>query len=116
KRVRETFHPHAVFDAAWLQAVGSKHILTRMLNNLKGLFVQRQDIRRVQQIVDKILILEPRAGNEIREMGLLSLRLGAYRQAATYLERYLLAHADAADADMVRGYLRFALDQVERLN
>ncbi len=114
--VRETFHPHAEFDAAWLEAVGAKYILIRMLNNLKGWFAQRQNLRRVQQIVDKLLILEPRARNEIREMALLSLRLGAYRQAAIYLEQYLLAHPDAADAEELRGYLRFTLDQVERLN
>ncbi|MBI4671391.1 MAG: transglutaminase family protein [Chloroflexi bacterium] len=115
-RVRETFHPHAEFEAAWLEPVGAKYILIRMLNNLKALFVQRQEIRRAHQVVDKLLILDPRAGNEIRDMGVLSLQLGAYQQAAIYFERYLLSHADAADAETVHEYLLVALEQIERLN
>jgi hypothetical protein len=32
------------------------------------------------------------------------------------LEQYLLSHADAPDAQLMRVYLRRALEQVERLN
>ncbi|HZQ10045.1 MAG TPA: tetratricopeptide repeat protein [Anaerolineae bacterium] len=115
-RVRDTFHPHAEFQAEWLTAVSAKYILSRMLNNLKAIFLQNNQIERAWQVVDKLLLLDPRAATEIRDMGLLSLRLGAYRQAAISLEEYLLSHADAPDADQVRLYLRAALAHVERLN
>ncbi len=115
-RVRETALPQATFDPDWLDAVGGKYILYRMLNNLKAVFIQRGQIRRAQQAVDKLLLLDPRAGAEIRDMGLLSLRLGEHRQAVIYLEQYLLAHPDAFDADDLRALLQSALAQVERLN
>ncbi|MDL1895881.1 tetratricopeptide repeat protein [Anaerolineae bacterium CFX7] len=115
-RVRETALPHATFEPDWLDAVGGKYILYRMLNNLKTLFIQRGQIRRAQQAVDKMLLLDPRASAEIRDMGLLSLRLGEQRQAAIYLEQYLLAHPDAFDAGEVRALLQRALEHVERLN
>lgn len=115
-RVRETFHPHAAFEPDWLDAVGAKYILFRMLNNLKTIFMRRGEIRRAWQATDKMLLLDPRATNEIRELGILSLRLGAFRQAAIYLEQYLLSHPDAPDAGEIRALLQSALEQVERLN
>lgn len=115
-RVRETFHPHARFDVEWLRPVGPRYILTRMLNNLKAIFVRTGNVEGAWRVVDKLLILDPRAGDEIRDHGLLSFQLGAYRQAAVRLEQYLLSHADAADVSQVQLYLRMALAEVERLN
>lgn len=115
-RVRETVHPAAPFQPSWLNAVGTKYILGRMLQNLKSVFVRTQELERAWRVVDKLLLLNPRAGEEIRDLGLLSLKLGAYRQAAISLEQYLLAHGDAADAPLMRVYLKRALEQVERLN
>lgn len=114
--VRETVHPAAPFQSAWLSAVGPKYILGRMLQNLKAVFVRSEELERAWKVVDKLLLLNPRAGDEIRDLGLLSLKLGAYRQAAISLEQYLLAHGDAADAPLMRVYLKRALEQVERLN
>lgn len=114
-RVRE-IQPLAPFHASWLDAVGTKYILTRMLQNLKAVFVRTEELERAWRVVDKYLLLDPRAGDEIRDFGLLSLQLGAFRQAAISLEQYLLSHPDAPDTDLMRIYLRRALEQVERLN
>lgn len=115
KRVRE-IQPLAQFQANWLHPVGTKYILMRMMQNLKAVFVRSEQLERAWQVVDKLLLLAPRAGDEIRDFGLLSLRLGAFRQAAISLEQYLLSHPDATDGDLMRVYLRRALEQVERLN
>lgn len=115
-KVRETFDPQARFQPEWLKAVGAKYILTRMLYNLKAAFLYRDNYARAWQVVDKLLILDPRSADNIRDMGLISLRIGAYRQAATFLEEYLLSHADAPDATEMHLYLRTALRYIERLN
>ncbi|MGB8647123.1 MAG: transglutaminase-like domain-containing protein [Anaerolineae bacterium] len=115
-RVRDTFHSQAHFDPEWLTTVDARYILARVLYNLKALFVPNRDFKRAWQVVDKLLLLEPRSSENIREMGLLSIQVGAYRQAVSYLEEYLLSHPDAPDADQLRGYLRTALTIVEKLN
>ncbi len=115
-RVRETVNPLAPFHASWLEAVSAKYILIRLLHNLKAVYVRAEELERAWRVVDKLLLLDPRAGDEIRDFGLLSLRLGAFRQAAISLEQYLLSHADASDAAQMGVYLRRALEQVERLN
>lgn len=116
QRVREIANPVLPFQNEWLDAVGPKYILNRMLQNLKAVFVRTEQFERAWQVVDKLLLLDPRAADEIRDFGLLSLQLKAYRQAAMSFEQYLLAHANAPDADLMRVYLRRALEQVERLN
>ena len=115
-RVRETFHSHAEFQGEWLEPVGPKYILFRILSNLKGIFLQTRQPERAWQVVDKLLLLNPRATDELRDFGLLSLQIGAYRQAAIALEQYLMAHPDAPDAPQTRIYLRRALKAIERLN
>lgn len=115
-RVRDTFHDRATFQPEWLESVDGKYILIRLLNNLKAIFVQTQELKRAWQVVDKLLILDPRSLENIRDMGLLSIHVKAFRKAAVYLEEYLLSHGDAADADRLRIYLRTALAAIERLN
>lgn len=115
-RVRASSNPILPFQSDWLEAVSTKYILFRMLQNLKQIFVRAEELQRAWQVVDKILLLDPRAGDEIRDFGLLSLRLGAYQQSAISLEQYLLSHPDAPDGDLMRVYLRRALEEVERLN
>lgn len=115
-RVRDTFDSEARFDLAWLGSVDSRYILTRMLNNLKAGFVEKSNLARALKVVDKLLILNPRSGEDIRDMGLLSFQLGAFRTAANYLEQYILSHPDAEDANQVRIYLKTALMMVEKTN
>ncbi len=116
ERVRDTFHPQARFDPEWLETVDAKYILIRLLNNLKMIFVHVENFPRAWQAVDKLLLLDPSSPDNIRDMGLLSIQVGAYRKAAAFLEEYLLSHADSNEAERLRVYLRTALHAVERLN
>lgn len=116
ERVRDTYSAQANFQPDWLASVDARYILTRMLNNLKAIFLHTENLERAWKVVDKLLLLDPRSAEDIRDMGLISLRLGAYRRAAIYLEEYLLAHAEAADAGQIHIFLRTALSHVERLN
>ena len=115
-RVLDTFHAQAEFQPEWITTVDARYILIRLLNNLKAIFVQTQNLTRAWQAVDKLLILDPRSPENIHDMGLLSIHVKAFRKAAIYLEEYLLSHGDAADALQLRIYLRTALAAVERLN
>ncbi len=87
-----------------------------MLYNLKAHFVSTQNYKQAWRVVDKLLILEPRSSENIRDMGLLSIQVGAYRQAVTHLEEYLLSHPDAPDKDQLQIYMRTALMIIEKQN
>ena len=93
------------FDPRWLQAVTPHQILSRMLHNLKRIYVEQNDDVRAFWIIDRLLVLAPDATDEIRDRGLVSARLGLKPAAARDLAHYLEAHPTAADAGEVRTLL-----------
>jgi len=93
------------FDPRYLQAVTPHQILSRMLHNLKRIYVEQNDDVRAFWIIDRLLVLSPDATDEIRDRGLVSARLGLKPAAARDLARYLEAHPTAADAGEVRDLL-----------
>jgi regulator of sirC expression with transglutaminase-like and TPR domain len=76
-------------------------ILARMLRNLKHTYLASGDFLRALNAIDRILLLTPRDAGEVRDRGLLRLRLGLHHAALEDLERYkTLAPAATDQADM----------------
>ena len=94
------------FDPALLDPVDSRHILTRLLHNLKRIYVERGDDVRTLWVVDRLLQITPGDLEERRDRGLVSARLGGTAAAARDLEAYVQAHPRASDADDVRELIR----------
>jgi regulator of sirC expression with transglutaminase-like and TPR domain len=94
------------FDPALLDPVDSRHILTRLLHNLKRIYVERGDDVRTLWVVDRLLQITPGDLEERRDRGLVSARLGGTAAAARDLEAYVQAHPRASDADDVRELIK----------
>jgi regulator of sirC expression with transglutaminase-like and TPR domain len=94
------------FDPALLDPVDSRHILTRLLHNLKRIYVERGDDVRTLWVVDRLLQITPGDLEERRDRGLVSARLGGTAAAAQDLEAYVQAHPRASDADDVRELIK----------
>lgn len=100
----------------FLQAVGKKQILARMLANLKMIYMQRGELEKALDIIEMILLVEPQNSLEMRDRGLLSGRLGAYAQSIADLELYLRLAPDAEDADEMRENLKMLRQMLARMN
>ncbi|HLJ80196.1 MAG TPA: transglutaminase-like domain-containing protein [Ktedonobacterales bacterium] len=78
-------------DPRWFEAVGTRAILTRMLNNLKLVYLQRGETTPALAVVDRLIALRPDLAQELRDRGLLRLALGepllAAADLATYADR-----------------------------
>jgi regulator of sirC expression with transglutaminase-like and TPR domain len=77
-------------------------MLVRLLNNLKGIWMNVRDDERALAAVERLLLLRPDAPEEHRTGGLLLARLGRPEEAVEHLESYLEARPDARDADRMR--------------
>ena len=99
-RGKLTFEPH------FLSAVGTRQILARMLTNLKLIYFNKQAYGKALAVVDRLLILDPRAAPEIRDRGLLCCQLNCYPEAMVNLEQYLKLAPAAEDAEVIRDHLR----------
>jgi regulator of sirC expression with transglutaminase-like and TPR domain len=91
-----------------LRPVTTRAIVSRMLANLKGVYLARRDWARGLRTIDRALILTPGAPDELRDRGTVHSRLGNSLAAIRDWEAYLAALPEAADADQVRRALRQA--------
>ncbi len=92
----------------YLSAVPARHIVQRMLNNLKLVYANRQDLKRCLRAVEQLVILNPDDAEQVRDRGLLRLRLRDGDGALTDLERFLELAPDSGSAATVR-------EQIERI-
>jgi regulator of sirC expression with transglutaminase-like and TPR domain len=94
------------FDPGFLDPVDSRHILSRLLHNLKRIYVEKADDVRALWVVDRLLLLAPGDLEERRDRGLVSARLGGTAAAVRDLQAYVQGNPGASDADDVRALLR----------
>jgi regulator of sirC expression with transglutaminase-like and TPR domain len=75
-------------EPQFLQPVGARAILYRMLNNLKRIYVQAGDLHRALEIVEQMVIVQPNSLRDVRDRGVLRGRLGYYAEALADLRLY----------------------------
>ncbi len=103
------------FQPAMLDAVDARHILTRMLTNLKNAYVQAQRFDQAVAVVERLLDLSPDEPDHLRDLGLLYYQLDHYGPALHALQRYM-AIAGAAPDDAIQEVITQLQIQIARLN
>lgn len=88
--------------AAYLRAAHPREILTRMLRNLKAIFVDGHQWQRVLDVQERLVILLPDEITERRDRGLAYANLAEPQAALDDIEAYLALRPDAEDADTMR--------------
>jgi regulator of sirC expression with transglutaminase-like and TPR domain len=89
------------FDPRLLRPAGPRQILQRILNNLRGIYLQRGDLERTVAVLDRLLLVDPDDPAPLRDRGLLHVRWGDPEQGIGDLESYLAADADIEDGEEV---------------
>jgi regulator of sirC expression with transglutaminase-like and TPR domain len=91
-----TLHPE------FLLIVTRRQMLTRMLNNLRAIYLSRRDFRRAVQVVDLILVIYPRSPQDVKQRAALRYNLDDYKGALNDFEEYVKMAPDASDAEEIR--------------
>jgi regulator of sirC expression with transglutaminase-like and TPR domain len=102
ERLDAIYSGQLTFQPEFLQTVSRRQMLTRMLNNLRGIYISSRNLRKAAQAVDLILALHPRSAEDMKQRGLLRLATGQLRIAADDLENYIRMSPEASDADEMR--------------
>jgi regulator of sirC expression with transglutaminase-like and TPR domain len=105
ERLAQIYGRPVQLQPRFTEAVSSRQLLTRMLTNLKFIYLNRKDLSRALAAVERILLLFPDAPMELRDRGLLYYQLGYLSKASQDLEIYLAMLPNAADADAIRRLL-----------
>ncbi len=93
------------FDSRLLRPSSPRQILVRMLNNLRGIYLNQSEPLRVIGVLDRVLLLDPDDVGARRDRGLLSLRWADPQRGIEDLERYLALEPEAPDTEAVEELL-----------
>jgi regulator of sirC expression with transglutaminase-like and TPR domain len=104
------------FDPSFLTPLNSRQILSRMLRNLKAIYTAQGDFKSAVGTVEKLILLNPKMIEEIRDLGVLHYYAGHKLKAVGCLEKYLELAPDAEDIEIVRHNLRVIIEKVARWN
>ena len=91
-------------------------IITRMLANLKSIYVQLEDWTKALQIIERLLLLGGAAPTHLRDRGTVLMKLGDFQSGAADWERYLTRYPQARDAVKLRGQLKRIRQALASLN
>ena len=104
-RVAQIHGQDLPWQESYLDAVSDLHILARVLNNLKVIYVRKGAHELALGAVDRLILLKPDIPSEIRDRGLLRAQLGQLRRALEDLTTYLEACPEAPDAPAMRRHV-----------
>ena len=92
-------HDDGPFDPALLRPCSRRHMLARMLNNLKRTYVEQRSFGHARRVTNLLLTVDPLLLSELRDRGLLSYHLDDWPAALRDLEDYLRLRGWKDDAD-----------------
>jgi regulator of sirC expression with transglutaminase-like and TPR domain len=91
---------------------GRRSILTRILRNLKQTHMTHGDIGRALASVERLIMLDGSDPGELRDRGLLRLRVGRLPAALEDLERYVRQNPAASDIATIKTIAKKAVEML----
>lgn len=89
-------------DPAMLDPVDRRHIVVRMLNNLRRIYFERQQPDKALQILDLLIAAAPDSADEHKQRAVALLQLQRMREAVAAFRRYLdLSPPETPDRERV---------------
>ncbi len=99
-----------------LKSAGHRHILVRVLRNLKGIYAQASDWARALGALDRILMLDPRSLDELAERGEIYERLECFKAALDDFQSFLSLAPEHPAAEVARDAVLRLVRQVALIN
>ena len=101
QRLQDIAQGTVPWDPQYLTPIGNREFIARMLRNLKAIYLNQRDYTRALRLLDRLVIIQPEAKQEIRDRGVVHYRLRHLQEALDDLQSYLAATAPAEDTASV---------------
>jgi len=102
QKLNDIYSGQLAMQPEFLLPVTRRQMLTRMLNNLRSIYLSQRDFRHALQVVDLILVIYPRSPEDMKQRAVLRYNLNDYRGALSDFEEYVKMSPDASDVDEIR--------------
>ncbi len=102
QRLDQLYNGCVNFQEDYLSAVTKRQIITRMLTNLKGIYLRQQAFDKALDILEMLVCVDPWAPQDRKDRGMLYYRRREFGKAIKDLEEYLRLAPDAQDSKQIR--------------
>jgi regulator of sirC expression with transglutaminase-like and TPR domain len=102
QRMQAIYSGEMRFKPEYLLPVSRRQILTRMLNNLRHIYMSVRQFRKTLMIVDLVLAIYPRSPEDVKQRAMLRFSTGQLAGALSDLDQYLKMNPEASDAEEIR--------------
>ncbi len=106
RAIRQLSRGRLKYQPRMLELVSNRAILTRLMTNLKMIYMNALDYAHAVQILDRMLIANPGQARLLRERGVAYYRLGRRAMARRDLQRYLTVGKNPDDSDQILKLLK----------
>jgi len=103
-------------DPSLLAPVSHRQILSRMANNLRGIYFSQRSYVKAVQLLNLLIEAAPESADEHKQRGLVFLQTKHLRQSIADLQRYLVLAPDAADRAQIEEQIRTVARWMATLN
>lgn len=102
KKLNLIYSGQLVLQPEFLMPVTRRQMLTRLLNNLKTIYLSQRNFRMALQIVDLVLVIYPRSPEDVKQRAVLRYNLDDLSGALKDFEDYVKMSPDASDTEEIR--------------
>ena len=102
---RQLGRPVAIDDASF-EPCSLSQVVSRMLRNLKALYLQTHEYSAAVPVLRRLVALNPLESEEKRDLGLLLLRIDRPAEAVSPLQSYLEARPNSPDFEDIKALVR----------
>jgi regulator of sirC expression with transglutaminase-like and TPR domain len=102
EKLKDIYSGQVALQPEFLLPVTRRQMLTRMLNNLRSIYLSQRDFRRAVQVVDLILVIYPRSPEDVKQRAVLRYNLDDFRGALSDFDEYVKMSPDASDAEEIK--------------
>jgi regulator of sirC expression with transglutaminase-like and TPR domain len=106
RRMKQLLGDAVPFHPSHLAGVTKKHTVTRMLNNLRNLFMELRQFQKALEITDLVLLLHPHSPEDIRQKAAFLIELRRHSEAAAAVDSYLQLAPEGDDAEEMKATAR----------
>lgn len=105
EKLKKLYGEDTRLNAETLEPAKMRPTLLRILNNLKSHYLRKQQIDQAAEIIERILLIDPRRHSEYRDRGLIYHASNRYLEALADLQQYLKKNPQAYDADTIQALI-----------
>ena len=116
EQMKEALGESVPFHRSYLGGVSKRHIIARMLNNLRSVYVNARQFQKALNITDMALAIQPDSALDWKQRAALLIHLRRQGEAITALNRCLTLEPEDEDAKEIQNVIIDLRKSLARMN